>query len=100
AVSDHLAAHPFPGFIELVPAFTTVAVYYDPLRASFAMASSLISRLLESVEPAPLDTSDPVVIPVCYGGELGPDLDFVAQHAGITADEVVRIHAAGHYRVY
>ena len=41
-----------------------------------------------------------VRIPVCYGGDFGPDLDAVAGHAGLTGEEVVRIHTAGTYRVF
>lgn len=85
---------------ECVPAFTTVAVHYDPLRAPFAKASALVSALLRDVSPAPLSESPPVEIPVCYGGDIGPDLAFVAEHAKLTPDEVVRIHAGGDYRVY
>lgn len=41
-----------------------------------------------------------VVIPVCYGGEFGPDLEEVARFHGMTEDEVIAIHAQGRYRVY
>jgi inhibitor of KinA len=41
-----------------------------------------------------------VEIPVCYGGEYGPDLEFVARHNGLDAEEVIRIHTAGEYLVY
>ena len=30
-----------------------------------------------------------VEIPTCYGGDLGPDLAFVAEHNGLTPDDVV-----------
>lgn len=105
AVSAHLATHSFPGMIEQVPAFTTIAVYYEPLRvagveSAFARASALVSELLVGVPDQPLSESEPVEIPVCYGGDLGPDLDFVAEHAKISLDDVVKIHAAGDYRVY
>jgi KipI family sensor histidine kinase inhibitor len=39
-------------------------------------------------------------VPVCYGGELGPDLDAVAAFAGIGQDEVVRLHTSRTYRVF
>lgn len=40
-----------------------------------------------------------VEIPVAYGGEAGPDLNFVAQHCGVSPDEIVRQHASVEYRV-
>jgi len=48
----------------------------------------------------PLPQARRVEIPVCYGGEWGPDLDFVARHAGLTTAEVIRRHAAAEYTVY
>ena len=41
-----------------------------------------------------------VTIPVCYGGDYGPDLAFVAQHAGLSEREVIRRHTAPKYRIY
>jgi inhibitor of KinA len=41
-----------------------------------------------------------VEIPVCYGGEFGPDLEEVAEHNGITPEEVIDIHSNGEYIVY
>lgn len=41
-----------------------------------------------------------VEIPVCYEGEFGPDLDYVAEHNGLTPDEVINIHSSGSYLVY
>jgi allophanate hydrolase subunit 1 len=41
-----------------------------------------------------------VDIPVCYGGEFGPDLDEVAELCGLTAVEVVALHAGGEYLAY
>lgn len=100
AVAARLSEKPFPGMIEYVPAFTTVAVHYDPARATFAQASAFVSALVKGVSLSALPEFDPVEIPVCYGRDLGPDLDFVADHAKLTADEVVRIHTGGDYRVY
>jgi KipI family sensor histidine kinase inhibitor len=39
-------------------------------------------------------------LPVAYWGEHGPDLATVAQHNGISEDEVIRIHSSTAYRVY
>jgi KipI family sensor histidine kinase inhibitor len=41
-----------------------------------------------------------VKIPTLYGGEMGPDLVFVAEHNGISIDEVIKIHSGAEYRVY
>jgi KipI family sensor histidine kinase inhibitor len=38
-------------------------------------------------------------IAVHYGGEHGPDLDALAEHAGLPSRDVIELHAAGEYRV-
>jgi inhibitor of KinA len=110
AVCARLDEHPVPGFVEYVPAFASVVVHYDPARvtesrgngaatphASFVAAlSAALTDLAHEPVPAPFV----VEIPVCYGGELGPDLDDVAKLHDLSSDEVIRIHEAGDYLVY
>ncbi len=104
AACARLEAEPVPGATELVPAFTTVAVCYDPARVGSAapyrtVAAALAARLagLEADAAVPART---VEIPVRYGGAAGPDLAQVAAHAGMAPAEVVRLHAAGEYLVH
>lgn len=88
------------GMIEYVPAYTSVTIYYDPLLVALPEFCSVIERMLAdggSTPPAPTRT---VEIPVCYGGEFGPDLDFVAQHTGLSTEQVVALHCAAVYRVH
>ncbi|MFN0021326.1 MAG: 5-oxoprolinase subunit PxpB [Pirellulaceae bacterium] len=100
SLTKKLESLPPTGVIEFVPAFTTIAVYYDPLRISEAELCSTISDLATTL--ALTDEFEPrvVEIPVCYGGEYGPDLEFVAEQAGLTPNEVVRIHSEGEYLVH
>jgi inhibitor of KinA len=110
AVCARLADAAVPGIVELVPAFTSVAVHYDPRRVAALpgdQAAGPHARLEGAIRDALVDLGDetlppaPVVeIPVCYGGDLGPDLEDVARSHDITPEEVVRIHAAGDYLVY
>ena len=103
-----LEAHPFEGLVEYVPAFTTVTVYYDPWvlseKGKHKPYEKVTNLLLERLPQAEQyrQKQEPVVveIPVCYGGELGPDLAFVAQHNQLSEEEVIAIHAAGEYTVY
>ncbi|HEX6965717.1 MAG TPA: 5-oxoprolinase subunit PxpB [Gemmatimonadaceae bacterium] len=108
AVCARLAAHPIPGMIEYVPAFASVAVHYDPARVPmreraqnpYARMTELLTGALGHLDDEALPPPRMVEIPVCYGGELGPDLDDVAHHHGLTADEVVRVHTGGDYLVH
>jgi len=102
--------NPFPGYIECIPSYTTVSIYYDPgmvrkpdaSDSTFDYVSSLLEeRLMEDVEDSHSHSFHEVVdIPVCYGGDCGPDLQYVAELSGITADEVIRLHSGQDYLVY
>ncbi|MDQ2794442.1 MAG: 5-oxoprolinase subunit PxpB [Bacteroidota bacterium] len=109
AFSARLARQPFVGQRELVPAFTTLTVYYDPWRASEhgrhpqpyeRVAAQLRELLAETPATAAAEAVEVVEIPVCYGGAFGPDLAFVAQHAGLSQEAVIAWHTAPEYLVH
>jgi inhibitor of KinA len=100
ACAARLEKEPFPGMVEIVPAFTTVTVYYDPLQLSFREVCSALEPIVTDLDDIKTNTPRIVEIPVCYGGEFGPDLLFVAEHNGLTAEEVIQIHSSGEYLVY
>lgn len=98
-----------PGSAEMVPGFTTVTVHYDPTRlgwqadvspAPYDVMHRHVAGALAQLTSIGAGDGNRVEIPVCYGGEFGPDLDHVAAHAGLSAQEVVARHAAGEYRVH
>jgi KipI family sensor histidine kinase inhibitor len=100
ALSMLLAAEAHPAIAETVPTYRSLMVHFDPRRISpgeiEALAHALDSRRGEILLP-PAKVVD---IPCTYGGEFGPDLPFVAQHAGISEAEVVAIHSGVEYLVY
>ena len=100
ALAACLEKEPVPGMVEFVPAFTTVTVYYDPLKTSYAQITAELERMLESLQAVEGAEAEVVEIPVCYGGAYGPDLEAVAQWNGLTADEVIALHSGGEYLVY
>jgi inhibitor of KinA len=89
-----------PGVLDLVPAYRSLLVSYDPLAAD---PDELRVRLLEiDRQKRSLDLGSPrlIQVPTAYGGEFGPDLAFVARHNGLTEAEVIEIHAGTDYLVY
>ncbi|MCM3174722.1 5-oxoprolinase subunit PxpB [Paenibacillus sp. MER 99-2] len=60
----------------------------------------LLSSLQELQSAAASKQARTVTIPVCYGGEFGPDLEYVASVHALTPDEVIAIHTAGEYLVH
>ncbi len=104
-----LAAAPLPAVSELVPAYTTVTVFYDPWAAVQAGAPALgIADWLGEVlrerlkNPPKTEKAKPrvVEVPVCYGGEFGPDLARVAAQAKLSPEEVIKRHAKAEYLVH
>ncbi len=85
---------------DVVVGYCTVTVYFDPLLVDPAGLEDRISRLARVSAGAARVSGALVDVPVCYGGELGPDLESVAVSAGLTEDEVVAIHSGTMYRVY
>lgn len=108
AFSAYLQQHPFPGLIEFVPAYTTVTVYYNPWVISekghlnpYTKVTGFLQRMLPFVSDAEENAAPRVVeIPVLYGGEYGPDLEFVARINELSPDEVVALHTQQEYLVY
>jgi inhibitor of KinA len=107
---QHLQAAGIPGAVELATAYTTVAVFYDPIRAVeggapiesiFEWLTGKIEAVLARRSPrkSRLPDRDLIEIPVCYIGDLAPDLEEVARHARLAPDEVIQRHSAPEYRV-
>jgi len=100
-----------PGVIELAPAYTGVAVFFDPIPAAkcaetpdkvFDWLAIRIRAVVAGVaDPGRItrSRSQTVEIPVCYDSEFALDIDDVAQRAAISPGEVIRLHSAGEYRV-
>ena len=100
ALAGLLAARPWAGLGEAVPGYCTLLVHYDPAQLTYAEVAEHVRAVL--IESAALEAPPGrlVEIPVRYGGEAGPDLEAVAEHAGLSPAEVVRAHAGREYRVY
>lgn len=102
-LAGKIAQSKMGGVIELVPTYRSLLVYFDPLRLARSDLSRMIERLLALEEEWGKGGKDKVRVirvPVCYGGEFGPDLDHVAQHTGLAVGEVVAIHSSRPYLVY
>lgn len=109
AVAAALLAANLPGVRDVAPAYASVCLRYDPTawaapgHMPFDALRIRLERLLRAattVAAGPShDDAAVIEIPVCYGGDFGPDLDVVAAHAGLSATAVIAAHAAGDYRV-
>ncbi len=100
SLADALAADPVPGVRDVVPTFRSVAVYFDPLRTNHDALLARIDRDGRHAFGSRPDERQPIVIPVCFGGDLGPDLSKVASFAGLSESEVIALHIGRIYRVF
>ncbi|CAM3500331.1 Carboxyltransferase domain-containing protein [Bordetella sputigena] len=106
ALAADLLADPPPGVIDVVPAFTTVALHYLPQAYAgqpdtpFACLAAIVRDRLRRGIPDIDAESRLVEIPACYGGAYGPDLDEVAERCGLTTGEVIELHGASPLVVY
>lgn len=90
--------------IDCVPAYASLAIFFDgramagddPMAAARDWLTAIVAEA--TAENAGIE-SRLVEIPVCYGGECGPDLDAVASACGLSAGQVVQRHAQPEYLV-
>ncbi len=88
------------GVVDLIPAFCSLLINYDPRVISYGEIRTRMERIL-SMEVATGERKKKIYeIPVCYGGELGPDLGAIAAHAHLSEQEVIEIHSSTDYLIY
>ena len=127
AVAEALRRRRVRGVRDVVEAFATVTVHFDPRLGDVDEISALLRGLAADAAapsgrdepPSPTNTGGPaaadaaapsgrargrprreVTLPVCYGGARGPDLADVARFGRCSEAEVVERHSSAPYRVY
>lgn len=129
AIHDWLLARPFAGRLDIVAAYSSVTVFYDPARVvlegiagsdgAYSWMEQLLRRAWEETVVAPTGEAGwgtaegrmggdwggnlvarIIEIPVCYEGEYAPDLERVAEETRLSPEEVIRLHTSSLYRVY
>src|SRR5579863_4227869 len=102
AAALRLRSAVLPGVTEIVPALTTLGVHYRPYAVSSsnrqaspctALADAL-AAMLSNLECEHERRTNVLEIPVCYGGDYGPDLEEVAAACGLTPAAVIELHCA------
>ena len=98
--AETIARQGWKGIRDVVPTYRSVTVHFDPLQVD---STTLMDRLTSLPRPGQRDaTLNGTLheIPVCYGGEWGPDLSDVASFADLSPDDAIALHASICYRVY
>ncbi len=102
ALADALTRDLPAGVVDVVPAFASVTIFYEPARiGSFAqLCEAIEARGARAEAGVVAQAPRRIEIPVCYGGEFGPDLGEVATRAGLGADAVIGLHTGGNFLVH
>lgn len=88
------------GIVETVPTYRSLLVVYEPETVSFGELTKRFDEVMKHIGSIRIPPPTVVEIPVLYGGEMGPDLEFVAEHNHMTPDEVIRLHTSEEYLIY
>lgn len=88
------------GVVDVIPAFCSLLVNYDPRVIRYDKMKKRMESLVRVDIKAGEEARKIFEIPVLYGGEYGPDLANIAEHAGLSEEEVVAIHSSRDYLIY
>lgn len=95
-----LEREPIAGIRNLHPAYCSVLVKFDPLKWRHEQLEGILKQYFGRLEDVTLPEPRQVEIPVCYGGEHGPDLIDVSKIHGMTPAQVIELHSSTTYVVY
>lgn len=95
-----LSARKLNGIIEFVPSYRSLMVVFNPLVMGRKDLQSAITEVWEDRARVTLPKTREHEIPVVYGGEYGPDLQWVADYHGLPVEAIAERHASERYRVY
>ena len=88
------------GVVDIIPAFCSLLINYDPRVIGYEELRNRMKALVKVEVKAEAGVKRVFEIPVCYGGEYGPDIENIAEHAGLSVDEVIEIHSSRDYLIY
>ncbi|MGD9628348.1 MAG: 5-oxoprolinase subunit PxpB [Pyrinomonadaceae bacterium] len=103
----HISAQAFPGMIEAVPAYSSVAVFFDPLAVGQAFARSPHSAVetiarerLASLTATLNEIGRTIEVPVRFDAESSPDLDLVCDFSGLSTEDAIDVFLGRIYKVF
>ncbi|MBZ9687141.1 5-oxoprolinase subunit PxpB [Clostridium estertheticum] len=88
------------GIIETIPTYRSLMVIYDPMIIELVELIDNVKSIQAKMDEMKLPDAKVIEIPTFYGGEHGPDIEFVAQHNEISIEDVIKIHTSMEYLIY
>lgn len=89
-----------PGIKEMVPTYRSLMIIYEPDVIELDHLKNRIEEIQAKLSELKLPEARVIEIPTLYGGEYGPDINFVAEHNKISVEEVISIHTSVEYLIY
>jgi KipI family sensor histidine kinase inhibitor len=86
-------------FHDLVISYQSITLYFSPDLESFDILTKQLKKTLDKPISIASFNSRLIEIPVCYEEEYAPDLKTVAEHTGLTVQEIVKRHTQVDYLV-
>jgi KipI family sensor histidine kinase inhibitor len=100
AMAEVIAGEKPAGIVEVIPTYRSLLIVYDPLETDVPGLERVLDAMESRLDHLEIPPPRTVEIPVSYGGELGPDIEFVAQAHDMSVDDVIRIHSGSVYQIY
>jgi KipI family sensor histidine kinase inhibitor len=99
ALAADLETSPIAGIVETVPTYRSLLVSYDPLIVRGRDLSALLVERLSAIAIGG-SRGRRLVVPVLYGGDVGMDLEEMAEMKGMSVADLIAMHGSADYRVY
>ena len=89
-----------PGVTDILPTYRSLLVQYDSMQVSYSALLEKLTTIESSLDEETSAASRTVHVPTLYVDEYAPDLEYVAEHAGLAPEEVISLHSGTDYLVY
>lgn len=88
------------GISEIIPTYRSILIIYDPLLIEYNNLIEYLKETYSSLGDSSEGATRIVELPTVYGGEYGPDIEFVAKHNNLTVEQVIKLHSSTDYLLY
>ena len=88
------------GVREIIPTYRSLLFIYDPQVTNPDKLCPAIEQIKNALKTLGTKPAKIVEIPVCYGGEFGPDIKNVQKPHDLTTDQVIQLHSTPAYLIY
>lgn len=89
-----------PGVVETIPTYRSLLINYNPMQITYDHLVKKLSEVAVSLDTLEISNPKIIHVPTLYTVEYGPDLEFVANHAKMTTEEVIKLHSQTDYPIY